>query len=70
MTTLNARWELGLHIESKRQLSVVGRNLDYNDEKRIQKLQEFLDSQNEPEKIPQEQLEEIKQEFKNSTIPF
>lgn len=70
MKVVNAKWELEQLIEMKKQLQIVGREMDYNDDNRIKKLQDFLDSINEPENVLQEKLDEVRKEFKQDNMPF
>lgn len=70
MKIVNAKWELGELLNMKKKLILVGRQIDYNGERRIEELRKFLDSVNEPESITKEKLDEVKIEFKQNNIPF
>lgn len=45
MKISEAKWELKLLLEKKTQLQLEARSTDYEDDQRIKKLREFLDSQ-------------------------
>jgi hypothetical protein len=62
----NVKWELGILLNSKKELRLVGRDLEYHDDNRIKKLQDFLDA--EEESNCKEQKTETK--TTNSEIPF
>ncbi len=62
MKTELVRWELSILLENKSKLNLSGREVVYDDQRRIEKLRDFLDS--EVDSKP-EQTEE-----KTTTIPF
>lgn len=60
MTTQNARWELSQLYKLMAQIKSQGRELDYYDRQRIEKLQKFLDSQDAEGSVTTEPKTETK----------
>lgn len=56
MTEKNAKWELQIILTSKLEIEKMGRSFDYSENKRIDKLREFLDSIGETEKTVAEDI--------------